>query len=78
MPAVLAFALLSRVSRAFQCRDSNFAVSATMVDHEPEDMLASWTRCCSCSSVPSVSQHAGEHPLAVGDDEVASRSLPTR
>ncbi|SDT11073.1 hypothetical protein [Actinoplanes derwentensis] len=31
--------LLTRISRAFQFRDSIFALSATMVGHEPEDML---------------------------------------
>jgi hypothetical protein len=31
--------LLTRISRAFQFRDSNFALSTTMVDHEPEEML---------------------------------------
>jgi hypothetical protein len=31
--------LLTRISRAFQFRDSVFALSTTMVDHEPEEML---------------------------------------
>lgn len=31
--------LLTRISRAFQFRDSIFALSSTMADHEPEDML---------------------------------------
>lgn len=31
--------LLTHMSRAFQFRDSTFALSTTMVDHEPEDML---------------------------------------
>lgn len=31
--------LLTRISRAFQFRDSIFALSATMTEHEPEEML---------------------------------------